>query len=78
MTTQLLSTSGAARELGVSVPWLQKLERRGLIPPAMRLEGSQRRVYTAEMVERIREIRAERGAGKAAAQVPPEVVEAAR
>ena len=56
-TPQLLSTGGAARTLGISVSLLMKYEREGKIPPAMRLVGSDRRVYAANDIEAIRAAR---------------------
>ena len=60
----LLSTGAAARLLGVSMSMLLKLEREGKIPPAMRLVGSDRRVYGAEDIEAIRAARTAAGTAR--------------
>ncbi len=52
---QLLTSGDVARELGVSVEYLRRLEREGKIPKAKRLLNS-RRVYTQDDLERLREI----------------------
>ena len=41
----LMSSGGVARRLGVSLSTVRNLERAGVIPPAMRLEGSDRRCW---------------------------------
>lgn len=45
--------SEAARELGLSVEWLRKGERRGNFPPARR-DRNGRRYYTLEDLEQLR------------------------
>ena len=41
----LMSSGGVAKRLGVSLSTVRNLERAGVIPPAMRLEGSDRRCW---------------------------------
>lgn len=53
----LLSIGAAAQRLGISASLLRRMEDQGLVPPAMRLIGSDRRVYSATQVEEIRRIR---------------------
>ncbi len=58
---EAMVTSGeAAKELGVSVALIQKLERLGVIPPARRLNRF--RIYTAAEVEQLRQVIANRRA----------------
>jgi len=57
---ELFSTGGAAKELGVSMSQLRKLERLGVTAPAHRLAGSDRRVYDAQQMEALRRILASR------------------
>ncbi len=58
---EAMVTSGeAAKELGVSVALIQKLERLGVIPPARRLNRF--RVYDETEVEHLRQVIAERRA----------------
>ena len=45
MAEVLMSIGGVARRLGVSVSTVRNYERAGAIPPAMRLEGSDRRCW---------------------------------
>lgn len=52
---QLLTTGDAARELGISVEWLRKLEREGKIPKAKRLLN-RRRVYVGDDLEHLKRI----------------------
>ncbi len=52
---QYLSIGGVAQALGVSPSGLRKLEKLGVIPPAARLVGSDRRLYRLGDVEMIRE-----------------------
>jgi DNA-binding transcriptional MerR regulator len=52
---RLLTSGDTARELGISVEWLRKLERKGVIPKAKRLPN-QRRVYTDEDLKYLRQI----------------------
>jgi len=55
---QLFSTGEAARRLGISQSLLLRYEKEGRIPPAHRVIGSDRRLYSAEDLETIRAIRA--------------------
>lgn len=64
----LLSTSAAARSVGCSASLLVRLEREGITPPAWRLAGSGRRVYTATQVAEIKAIREQRAAAREAAR----------
>ncbi len=60
---EAMVTSGeAAKELGVSVALIQKLERLGVIPPARRLNRF--RVYDETEVEQLRRIIADRRASQ--------------
>lgn len=54
--SDLYSTGGAAKELGCSPSLLRKLELLGITPPAHRLSGSDRRAYSAEQLEELREV----------------------
>jgi len=54
--SELFSTGGAAKVLGVSMSHLRKLERLGITTPAHRLAGSDRRVYDAQQLETLRKI----------------------
>lgn len=52
MAEVLVSTGGAARRLGGSLTTVRNYERTGVLVPAMRLEGSDRRVWReADLVE---------------------------
>ena len=62
---QLLSTGAAARYLGISQSLLLKHEREGRIPPAHRVAGSDRRVYS---LGDLQAIQAAREAAKATRQ----------
>ena len=54
MSSRLLRANDAAGELGISVSWLRRAEKRGHIPPAKRdLNGW--RVYTEADVALLRE-----------------------
>ncbi len=66
----LVSTGEAAKELGVSVSFLRKLELIGVSPPAQRIAGLDRRVYRSEDVEALRQVIANRRAGMS--QVEPD------
>ena len=66
---RVFSTSGIARELGVSNSLIDKLERLQLIPRAPRLEGSGRRLFTDRDVEAIRAVVEERRKARGAATV---------
>ncbi len=59
---QFLSIGGVAEALGVSRSGLRKLERLGVIPPAARLIGSDRRLYRLDDLEVIRATVNERAA----------------
>ena len=56
-TEQWYSIGGAAQLLDVSLSLIRKLERSGLIPPAPRLAGSDRRVYSRTDIEAIKAAR---------------------
>jgi DNA-binding transcriptional MerR regulator len=56
------SAGGVARELGISVSLLDKLERAGAIPRVPRLEGSGRKLFTEGDVAAIRAVVAQRRA----------------
>ncbi len=64
MADQLLSIGALARLLDRTPSLVRKLERDGVLPPALRLAGSNRRVYRPEDVRRIQEIHARRLAGR--------------
>ncbi len=59
----LASTGEVAKQLGVSVSFLRKLELVGASPPAQRIAGLDRRVYRPEDVEALRQVIANRRAG---------------
>lgn len=62
---ELLSIGGVAALVGRSPALLRMMEEAGEIPPALRLVGSDRRVYRVEDLPRIREaIANRRGAGR--------------
>ncbi len=76
MTTgELLSIGGVAARVGRSPALRRIMEQEGVIPPTLRLVGSERRVYRVEDLPRIREaIANRRGPGRprhAAADGPP-------
>ncbi len=52
---EFLSIGAAAQALGVSPAGIRKWEKLGVIPPAARLVGSDRRLYRLEDVEVIRQ-----------------------
>jgi len=60
---QLVSIGRAAELVGCSTQTLRNMERQGATPPAARVEGEGRRLYTLVDVERIRQVRAARKAG---------------
>ena len=66
--SQVMSTGQAARELGVSPSLLRKLERIGVAPPAQRVVGLDRRLYSNDEVEALRRIIADRRAGATQAE----------
>ena len=53
-TGELLSIGGVAELVGRSPALLRVMEQEGAIPPALRLVGSDRRVYRVEDLPRIR------------------------
>ena len=57
---RLLSVGGVAAALGVSPSTLQNWERRGISPPAARLGGSNRRVYSLADLDALMTIAEER------------------
>jgi DNA-binding transcriptional MerR regulator len=59
---ELLSIGGVAAAVQRSPALLRQLERSGVLPAPLRLTGSERRVYRAEDIPRIREILAGRRA----------------
>jgi len=59
---ELMSSGEAARRLDVSVSFLRKLEAIGATQPARRLAGFDRRFYSAEDVEQLRQVIADRRA----------------
>ncbi|MGI8405485.1 MAG: MerR family transcriptional regulator [Thermomicrobiales bacterium] len=65
----LVSTGEVAKQLGVSVSFLRKLELVGASPPAQRIAGLDRRVYRPEDVEALRQVIAERRAGMSHAEL---------
>jgi len=62
MSQVVMSTGQAARELGVSQSLLRKLESIGVAPPAPRIAGLDRRLYSSQEVEALRQIITERRA----------------
>lgn len=59
---KVMSTGAVAKHLGVSTSLLRHLEKIGATPPAQRIDGLDRRVYTASDLEILRRIIAERRA----------------
>ena len=55
MGRRQFSTGGLARTLGVSPMTVRKWEGLGLVPPASRLEDPDRRVYTVDDLESLRQ-----------------------
>ncbi len=51
----LISTGGLAARLGVSVSLIAKLERQGVIPAGIVIEGSRRKVWRGDQLPTIRE-----------------------
>ena len=68
-TPRFLSIGGVAETLGVSTSTLRLWETKGLIPPASRLGGSDRRVYDLADLDRLRPIAEERRRAKTAIAV---------
>jgi DNA-binding transcriptional MerR regulator len=66
--SEMVSTGEEARQLGVSMSLLRKLEATGVTPPAQRIAGLDRRIYTPLDVEVLRKIIAGRRAGIAQAR----------
>ena len=60
--SNLVSSGEVARQLGVSQSLLRLLEREGATPPAQRVAGLNRRVYTVGEIEFLRRLIAERRA----------------
>ncbi len=60
--SQVMSTGTVARALGVSTSLLRHLERIGVTPPAQRIAGLDRRMYSPVEVEALRKIIADRRA----------------
>ena len=60
--TQVMSTGTVAKHLGVSTSLLRHLEKIGAIPPAQRIDGLDRRIYTPSELEVLRQILADRRA----------------
>ncbi len=60
MGDTMVTSGEAARQLGVSVAFLRKLEALEVTPPARRL--ARFRIYTVEEVEALRQVIAERRA----------------
>lgn len=67
---ELLSTGGLAARLGCSISGLKKWERLGVIPPAARVEGSDRRVWRVDDLAAIRERLEQRQAARQRDRVP--------
>lgn len=57
-----MTTGTAAKQLSVSVSMLRQLEREGITPPARRLVGQDRRIYSEADVVTLERIIAERRA----------------
>jgi len=51
----LYSIGAVAKRLGYSISNVVKLEREGILPPALRLEGSNRRVYRGDQIDQLEE-----------------------
>ncbi len=60
--SQVMSTGTVAKHLGVSTSLLRHLEKIGATPPAARVDGLDRRVYTPADLEILRRIITERRA----------------
>ena len=69
MDQRHFSTSGVARELGISNALIDKLERIGVIPRASRLVGSGRRLFTERDLAAIRDVVEERRKARGAATI---------
>ncbi len=52
-TDRLLSTGALAARLGVSISLVSKLEREGVIPRGIVIEGSKRKVWRGEQLPAI-------------------------
>jgi len=66
---RFLSIGGAAEVLGVSTSTLRVWEQRGVVPPAERLAGSDRRVYARADLDVLRPIAEERRRARTATTV---------
>ncbi len=60
--SQVMSTGTVAKHLGVSTSLLRHLEKIGATPPAQRVDGLNRRIYSEAEVEVLRQILADRRA----------------
>ncbi len=60
--SQVMSTGTVAKALGISTSLIRKMEKAGTIPPAQRIDGLDRRVYSPADLEILREILAGRRA----------------
>jgi len=65
---QVMSTGTVAKHLGVSTSLLRHLEKIGAIPPAQRIAGLDRRIYTPSEMEALRRIIAARRARETQAE----------
>ncbi len=54
-TDALISTGGLARRLGVSISLVARLEKQGVIPAGIVIEGSRRKVWRGDQLPTIRE-----------------------
>jgi len=59
---EVMSTGTVAKHLGVSTSLLRHLEKIGVAPRAQRIAGLDRRLYSAQEVEALRQIIANRRA----------------
>lgn len=67
---EFMNTGMAAQELGVSEALIRKWEMKGVIPPTRRLAGSRYRIFSTDDVVKLRQLIAERRAGKTRADAP--------
>jgi len=70
-TTEIISSGELARRCGISVSMVRKLEKLGLLEPATRVVGLDRRFFRGDDVSVVRELvdkrRASQSAGRIAA-----------
>ena len=70
-TTEVISTGELARRVGISVSMVRKLEQLGLLSPADRIVGLNRRYFRGDDVSVVRDLvnkrRASQTEGRAAA-----------